>query len=110
MKVIKWPALKSFGDNKIILVTIIRRVGINCAIQVQKKYKDRDGFAREINALHLTWVGISSAVHIQSMEKEADTQKLEGEKKDSWARTIVLSPAYHRNDYHRHLVNVLSPG
>ena len=27
---------------------------------------------------HLTWVGISSAVHIQSMEKEADTQKLEG--------------------------------
>ena len=25
---------------------------------------------------HLTWVGISSAVHIQSMEKEADTQKL----------------------------------
>ena len=61
---------------------------------------------------HLTWVGINSAVHIHSIEKEADTQKLgwgKGEKSREAINLTARSPAYHGDHHHWHLVNVFPP-
>ena len=64
------------------------------------------------SAPHLTWVGINSAVHIHSIEKEADTQKLgwgKGEKSREAINLTARSPAYHGDHHHWHLVNVFPP-
>ena len=68
------------------------------------------------SAPHLTWVGINSAVHIHSIEKEADTQKLGNfiwrkkvEPQSIWLLVSARSPAYHGDHHHWHLVNVFPP-